>query len=286
MGRLLIGGAIALMAMFGYCSTKSENEITGETQYISLSREQEVALGLQAAPEMAAQFGGVVDHPLADYVAEVGERVAAQADTRRLYDYQFHVLADDKTVNAFALPGGQIFVTVAMLRELGDESELAGVLGHEVGHVVARHGAEHLAKQQLGQQLVGAVGVASWDPDRPMSSQQAAMIAAAVNQLVSLRYSREDELESDALGVRFLDAAKYDPDAMVGVMQALQRASGPSSQPEFFQTHPDPGNRIERLRALTKGLSASDRARDRGEQRYRDNVLVHVGAVQRVRGRE
>lgn len=283
MGRLLIGGAIALMALFGYCSTKTENEITGETQYVSITREQEVALGLQAAPEMAQQFGGVVDHPLADYVKEVGERVAAQADTKRLYDYEFHVLADDKTVNAFALPGGQIFVTVAMLRELGDESELAGVLGHEVGHVVARHGAEHLAKQELGQRLVGAVGVATWDPDRPASAQQTAMIAAAVNQLVSLRYSREDELESDALGVRFLGDAGYDPDGMVGVMKALERVSGGRGQPEFLATHPDPGNRIERLRELAAGRG---QAGERGEERYRDKVLIPLGETRAVRGRD
>ena len=283
-GRFLIAAALAIMAVVGYVGQKSENEITGETQHVALTREQEVALGLEAVPQVAAEFGGLLDHPIADYVAEVGERVAlGVGEKSNLYDYEFHVLADDQTVNAFALPGGQIFVTVAMLRSLDSEAELAGVLGHEVGHVVGRHGAEHLAKQQLGQGLVGAAGVASWDPDNP-SSAQAAMVAAAVNQLVQLRYSRSDELESDELGVRFLTASKYDPGAMIGVMQALQRASkGRSAQPEFFQTHPDPENRIARLRELVGDHGGSG---DLGEERYRDRVLLPLGERANVSGRE
>jgi len=284
-GRLLIAAALAIMAVAGYVGQKSENEITGETQYVALTHEQEVALGLEAVPQIAAEFGGLVDHPIADYVADVGKRVAlGVGEKSNLYDYEFHVLADDQTVNAFALPGGQIFVTVAMLKSLESEAELAGVLGHEVGHVVGRHGAEHLAKQQLGQGLVGAAGAASWDPDSPGSAQQAAMVAAAVNQLVQLKYSRSDELESDALGVKFLKESKYDPGAMIGVMQALQRASkGRGGEPEFFQTHPDPENRIARLRELVGDDSGHG---DLGEDRYRDRVLFPLGERADVRGKD
>lgn len=244
-----IGLLIAFFGFVSYLTTTVENPVTGEQQRVQLSPRQEVALGLQARQEMAAQFGGLYpDQTLQNYVDQVGERVVQQSVASRAgYPFEFHLLRDPKTVNAFALPGGQVFVTAGLLRRLQSEAQLAGVLGHEVGHVVGRHGAEHLAKRQLGAALVTAVGVAA--SDERGRGQQAAVIAQAVNQLISLRYGRDDELESDRLGVQFMSQAGYDPRGMVTVMQILQTASGGGGKPEFLSSHPNPANRIPRIEA-------------------------------------
>jgi beta-barrel assembly-enhancing protease len=139
-----------------------------------------------------------------------------------------------------------VYITAALFNRLQTEAQLAGVLGHEIGHVVARHGAEHIAKTQLAQDLTGAVVVASYDPSNP-NSMYAAQLAQLVGQLVNLRYGRNDEIESDRLGVRFMAQAGYDPRAMVGVMQILAESSSGGGQPEFFSTHPNPENRIQRI---------------------------------------
>jgi predicted Zn-dependent protease len=142
-----------------------------------------------------------------------------------------------------------VFLTAALLSKLNSEAQLAGVLGHEVGHVIGRHGAEHLAKQQLGSALVNAVGVAA--SDSPGSGRQAAILAQAVNQMVNLKYGREDELESDRLGFQFMTEAGYNPVGIVELMKILDSARGNAGgQPEFMSTHPNPGNRIEQLIAI------------------------------------
>lgn len=248
--RLGIGLLIALFGLVSYCANTVKNPVTGENQRVQLSVQQEVTLGLQARQQMAAQHGGLYpDKALQQYIDRVGEKVVRQSNAAKLpYPYEFHLLRDPKTINAFALPGGQVFITAALLQRLSSEAQLAGVLGHEVGHVVGRHGAEHLAKQQLGQSLVTAVGVASSD-DR---GQNAAVLAQAVNQLVSLRYGREDELESDRLGFEFMTAAGYDPRGIVELMKILESARQGGQQPEFFSSHPNPGNRIEQLQQLIK----------------------------------
>ena len=253
--RLLIAVVIALIGgLFYFCNTQ-ENPVTGEKQRVALSTEQEVALGLQAAPQMAAEFGGLHPDPVVqDYVERLGEQiVAASAAKGAGYQYDFHVLRDTETVNAFALPGGQIFITAALMRNLGNEDQLAGVLGHEIGHVVGRHSAEHLAKQQLTQVLVGAAGVAASSEES--SGQHAAAVAAMVGQIVNMRYGREDELESDRLGVRFMSEARHDPRALKDVMRILAEASGGrGNAPEFLSTHPDPGNRVQEIEAETARL--------------------------------
>ena len=163
--RMGLGLLVAFFGLISYFTSTVENPITGEKQRVKLSPREEVALGLQGRGRIAQQFGGLYpDDQLQQYVKQVGERVVKQsAASGSPYPFEFHLLADPKTVNAFALPGGQVFVTVALLRKMNSEAQLAGVLAHEVGHVIARHGAEHLAKQQLGGALVTAVGVATTD---------------------------------------------------------------------------------------------------------------------------
>ena len=241
-GRLLIGLALVSFAVIKYCSSSQYNEILGENQHISISVDQEIALGLQSAPQMAQQYGGLhPDQRAQEYVDQVGNKLVNNTVARSTeYKYDFHLLADPKTVNAFALPGGQVFITAALFSRLETEDQLAGVLGHEVGHVVARHGAERIAKQELTQGITGAAVIASGDYG---TAQAAQMIAG----LISMKYGREQELQSDDLGVRFMYQSGYDPNALVGVMRILEEASGGQRQPEFFSTHPSPENRVERI---------------------------------------
>ena len=246
--RLALGAIFAVFGMFNYFTNVSENPITGETQRVQLSPQQEIVIGRQSAPEMVAQHGNLYpDRALQDYVDGIGNRVVeSSAAGNSPYPFEFHLLRDPQTVNAFALPGGQVFITAALLSRLDSEAQLAGVLGHEIGHVVGRHGAEHLAKQQLGSALVNAVGIAA--SDDPRNARQAAILASAVNQMVNLKYGREDELESDRLGFQFMTEAGYNPKGIVELMEILNSARGKAGeQPEFFSTHPNPNNRIEKL---------------------------------------
>ena len=248
LGRLAIGAVVAVVSLVTYLGSRQENPVTGETQYVDLTVEQEIALGLEAAPQMAEQFGGLdPDERARALVEEVGRRVVAGSPAGRSpYRFDFHLLADDRTINAFALPGGQVFITRALFDRLETEGQLAGVLGHEIGHVVGRHSAEHIAKAKLTEGLSGAAAVAAYDPDNPASAG-AAQIALVVGQLVNLKFGRDDELESDALGVCFMSSAGYEPLDLVGVMEVLASSRQGAGQPEFFSTHPDPQNRIQRI---------------------------------------
>jgi len=244
-GRLIIAVVMALVAIAGYYGTRSFNPVTQETQHVDISPEQEVAIGLQAAPEMAQQFGGLhPDQQAQQLVDRVCRELITRSDAKDTpYQFDCHVLADEQTINAFALPGGQVFITAGLMGKLKTEGQLAGVLGHEIGHVVARHGAEHIAKARLTEGLTGAAVIASYDPNDPSSRRNAA-VAALVGQLVNMRFGRQDELESDRLGVRFMSEAGYDPRAMVELMRILEESAGGARQPEFFSTHPNPANRI------------------------------------------
>jgi len=242
--RLVIGVVVALFAIASYFFQSSENPITGEKQRIAMTPEQEIALGMRSAPEMAAQMGGLSrNEKAAAAVKSIGAKlVAGSIAAKAPYRYTFHVLADRQTVNAFALPGGPVFITEGLLRLLRTEGEVAGVLGHEIGHVIARHSAERLAKEQLTQGLVTAVMMGSGD-------YTATQLAQMVGGMINMKYGREDELESDALGVRIMAEAGYDPRSMLRVMEALDQASSGSRQPEFLSTHPNPGNRQEHIKA-------------------------------------
>lgn len=251
--RLLMALALAVASAIGYFSMRQFNPVTGETQHVSMSVDQEIALGLQAAPEMAGQFGGLdADSRAQRLVDDVGHRILnASAAGQSGYSFEFHLLADSETINAFALPGGQIFITRGLLSRLQTEGQLAGVLGHEIGHVVARHGAEHMAKAQLTQGLTGAAVLATYDPDDP-GSRGSAQVALLIGQMINMKFGRDDELESDRLGVRFISEAGYDPRAMLGVMKILAEAAKGGGPPEFFSTHPNPENRIGMIDAAIK----------------------------------
>lgn len=249
-GRLLLGIIIAVISLISYFASQSYNPVTGENQYLSLTPEQEIALGLQSAPEMIREFGGLYPNDAAQAsIDEIGNRLVNNSVARNTpWQFEFHILDNPETVNAFALPGGQIFITTALLSALETEDEVAGVLAHEIVHVLARHSAQQIAKNELTKGLVGAVGVASGDAD-------AAQTAAIIGQLVNMSYGREDELQSDGLGVCIMNDAGYDPEAMVEVMQILAAVGGGSDQPEFTSTHPNPENRIREIEEAIQNIS-------------------------------
>ena len=241
--RLLIAALIAIAALFTYFGSTSLNPLTGEKQRVAMSAEQEIALGLKSAPELAAQMGGLSQNTQARaLVQRIGAKLARESvAAKSQYRYAFYVLADRRTINAFALPGGPVFITEGLLSLLKSEAEVAAVLGHEIGHVIARHSSERLAKEQLTRGLIGALVVGTGD-------YTSAQIGQLVGGMINMRYGREDELESDSLGVRIMTEAGYDPRAMIRVMEVLAQASGGSRQPEFFSTHPAPENRAARIK--------------------------------------
>ena len=248
--RLWLGAGLVLMALVSYQCSSQYNPVTGEQQHLAMAPQQEIALGLQAAPEMIRQHGG--EHPDREaraLVAKVGNRIVERSGARQTdWEYDFHLLADPNVVNAFALPGGQVFITDALFRRLETEGQLAGVLGHEIGHVVARHSAERMAQNQLTQGITGAVLVASG------GGMGEAQLAMMIGNMVNMKYGREDELQSDELGVRFMSEAGYDPRALIGVMKILNEASGGQAPPEFMSTHPSTPNRVATIQAAIDAL--------------------------------
>ncbi len=244
---------IAIIGFVMYSTHTSKNPVTGEVQHVALSPEQEVALGLQSAPRMASEMGGEVSptDPEAQEVQRIGNQVVQNSSASRSpYHFQFHLLQDSQTVNAFALPGGQVFITRGLLERLENEAELAGVLGHESGHVVGRHASEQMAKTQLMQQLVAAVAVAASDQNHPGGGYSAAMIANVVAQMKGLQFTRHDESQADTFGLQFMSEAGYDPRGMAGVMKILEQVTPTTGrQPEFMVTHPYPEHRLQDIEA-------------------------------------
>lgn len=244
--RILIGLAIVAFAFIRRCSNQEENPYTGRTQNINMTAADEIAIGLQSAPEMALQHGGLYpDQRMQSLVDAVGNRLVNNSIARETpYQYEFHLLADDQTINAFALPGGQIFITYALFSQL-NESQLAGVLGHEIGHVIGRHSAERIAESSFWQTLATGASVGG----------DMGNLVAGIGQNTLLTNGRDDELESDDLGVLFMIQSKYDPYEMIEVMKVLKAAAGPNRVPEFQSTHPDPENRIEHIKEAIQKYS-------------------------------
>jgi len=253
--RLLIAAIIALVGLFLYWNQSQVNPITGEKQHVAISPTDEVKLGLESAPEMAREMGGEVaeSDPRTREVKQMGAKLVTNTTASKgPWEFNFHLLADDKTVNAFALPGGQVFITLGLLNKLQNEAQLAGVMGHEVGHVLERHSAQQMAKGQLGKILIVAVGAAASDSSQSGASQSI-VIASMVNQMIQLRYGRKDEMQADTWGLKLMEEIGYDPYQMVTVMKILKEAGGGGgNMPSIFQTHPNPDLRIKLINEYLK----------------------------------
>ena len=245
----ILGAIIAIVGLVVYFNHTSINPTTGEKQHVNLTPEQEIALGLQAEGQIAAQMGGEVpsSDPQAREVEYVGERVWHNSQAARSpYPFHYHLLRDTRTVNAFALPGGEVFITKGLLDRLTTEGELAGVLGHESGHVVERHVAQQMAKSELGKFLVSGAAVAASANRHPFSDTA---IAAVINHMAQLHFSRYDESQADEKGLEYMTEAGYDPRAMLHLMQVLQQVTDEQGgrPPQVFQTHPYPESRMRQI---------------------------------------
>jgi len=260
--RFLIAPA-AILA--GACAV---NPATGKREFMLVSESQELAMGKQYDQQLVVEMGLYDDSALAGYVQSLGQRLAALSERPQL-PWTFR-LVDDPVVNAFAVPGGYIYVTRGILANMGSEAQLVSVLGHEIGHVTARHTAKQITQQQVfGLGLsVGA-----------MFSPTIAGLASNAVQILFLKFSRDDESQADELGFRYMRAAHYDPREAADMFSQLSRVTNASGGrlPEWQSTHPDPENRREKAlaRAATvpeAELSADLVRRDEYLQRL-DNMV-------------
>ena len=246
---LLAGGLVA-----GPVASCARNPVTGKNELSLVSEGQEIQMGQQAAQEVAQTIGFVDDPQLQAYVAGIGKRMAAQSERPEL-PWEFHVV-NDAAVNAFAIPGGFIYVTRGLLGYMNSEAELASVLGHEVGHVTARHSVQQISKAQLATLGLGLGSILSSDV------AQFAGLASQGLQVLFLKYGRDAETQADQLGFRYALNLNYDVREMANVFQTLNRASqvgggGGARLPEWLSTHPDPENRVARTEARLDTLQTS-----------------------------
>jgi len=241
-----VGLGVGLVLVGAGCSV---NPATGKQQINFISEAQEVAMGREADVEIVASMGLYPDEELQAYVQRVGATLAKESERPHL-PWTFRVL-DDPLINAFALPGGYVYVTRGIMAHLDSEAELVGILGHEIGHITARHGVNRLSKQQLAG--VGLVVGAVLSPE----VARAGDLAQTGLGLLFLKYSREDERQSDELGLRYSLRSGYDPREIPEVFDLLERASqldGRGATPNWLASHPDPGQRREWMRSQVSRL--------------------------------
>ncbi|MBF9255135.1 M48 family metalloprotease [Pontibacter sp. 172403-2] len=233
---------ISVFLLFNSCAT---NPVTGGRDFILVSEEQEIAMGREADPQIVAQFGLYEDPELQKFIQEKGQQMAAISHRPNI-KYEFKIL-DSPVINAFAVPGGYVYFTRGIMAYFNNEAQFAGVLGHEIGHIAARHSAQQQSKAVLAQ--VGLIA-------GMVISPEFAQFADAASQGVSLlflKFGRDDERESDLLGVEYSTKIGYDATEMADFFLTLQRQqeqSGAAPIPDFLSTHPNPGDRYVRVHEL------------------------------------
>ena len=242
--KFRIASAIFIISLF-LTLTCAVNPVTGKRQLILLSRADEIALGAQTDEEIVKMYGIYEDTGLNDYINAVGKRLVPHTHQPDL-PYSFKIL-DTDVVNAFAVPGGYVYLTRGILAYINNEAEVAGIMGHELGHVNARHTAQMMSQAQLAQlglQLGSAISE---------TFARFAGFAGFGVQLLFLRFSRDHEREADNLGVEYASKTGYDTNAMASFFETLERMhpSEGGGIPDWFSTHPDPQDRIRAVRTKT-----------------------------------
>ncbi len=238
--RLLIAGAIVFFSIVSFYSTGQTNPVTGEKLKVDLTIKDEIAMGLQGVSAMGPPS---LRQPAQFHLDEIGlqlvvalQKVLAGKNVELPYPFEFHLLADNQTLNSYALPGGQIFITEGLYRRLASDGQLAGLLGHEMGHVLERHGSQRLANKNQFPNIESVDGLEGGDLNRLRA-------AAWVGNLVSIKYGPHDELESDRWGIELMVLAGYSPDHLITLLENLQESAGKGPLPEYLMTHPRPADR-------------------------------------------
>jgi predicted Zn-dependent protease len=231
------------------CAT---NPVTGKRELSLMSEAQEVAIGKESDAQIRQEMGVYDDPELQKYVSDIGLRMAKQSE-RPALPWQFTVV-DQPAINAFALPGGFIYITRGILPFLDSEAELAGVIGHEIGHVTARHGAQQYTRSIGGQ--IGLVALGVFVPAaRPFGELSSQALA-----LLFLRYGREDEIQADGLGARYTVTQGWDPAGVQGMLSTLGRLDEAAGErkgvPNFLSTHPEPLARVQEVEPLVQQLKS------------------------------
>ncbi len=260
------------------CTT---NPTTGRLQMDMLSRDEEIALGDEAKGPLTEQYGGKVNDPqLQGYVAQVGMAMVpfTEADNPTL-PWEFTLL-DSDVINAFALPGGKVFMSRGLAEKMTNEAQLASVLGHEIGHVTAQHVDERVSAS-TGTQILAAGASILVGGDGGWLSQAVPMIVDAGGQGFLLKYGRDQELEADALGIRYMVRAGYDPMGSYQVQSILEEAAAEGRTPEILSTHPYPDRRREQAGRLIEGEYAFTQNNPQYqlyEDRFRSQFLSRLAA--------
>jgi predicted Zn-dependent protease len=247
---------IALVASLIFLGSCARNPVTGKREISLMSTEQEIAIGKESHPSVVASMGLYEDKKLQDFMNEKGKAMA-EISHRPDLPYQFYIV-DSPIVNAFAVPGGYVYFTRGILAHFNNEAEFAGVLGHEIGHITARHAARSQKSQLLSTiALIGGAVLAPQVVGQNIEALQQGL------GLLSLKYSRDHESESDKLGVEYSSKIGYDAHQMADFFGTLKRISENSGQviPQFMSTHPDPGNRYNRVHELAKEYQAKNPAK-------------------------
>ena len=229
----------------------ARNPVTGERELALISESQEVQMGQEAAQQVEASLGLVQDEALQSYVQQIGTQLASESERPEL-PWRFRVV-DDPVPNAFALPGGFIYLTRGMMNLMDSEAELASVLGHEIGHVTARHSVSQMSRAQVAQLGLG-LGMVFVD-----ELQRYGDLASTGLQLLFLKYGRDDERQADELGFRYAMHEGYDVREMAEVFSSLERfgqTAGQSPLPSWMSSHPDPGERVSRTQQRVQQLPA------------------------------
>ncbi|MHC5022958.1 MAG: M48 family metalloprotease [Planctomycetota bacterium] len=244
MGVLRCG--MVLLALSGLAGC-SYNPATDRNQLILISPEETMAMGEEAMPELIEEYGGEVpSEELRAYVTDVGTGLTDHVESR--YEetpWEFTVL-DSEVINAFALPGGKVFISQGLLARFENEAQLAGVLGHEIGHVTARHVDERISQALALELGLSGLGAAT-------ESQLLLLSVQLFANGYQLSFGRDQESEADELGVKYMTRAMYDPQGMLQVLEVLRQAAAGASTPEFLSTHPHPETRLKTVTGLIRG---------------------------------
>lgn len=242
---LALAGALLLCAQIG-CTT---NPATGRSQLNLMSRSQEIALGEEAKSQLTGEYGGAIgDASIVTYFSNIGLDLSRQTESDfASLPWEFTLL-DSDVLNAFALPGGKVFVSRGLAEKMDNEAELAFVMGHEVGHVTARHVNERISRQMVVSGAAAAVAIGAQISDRDVIRYGVPAVVGAGAGAYLLKFGRDQESEADALGMRYMARAGYNPYGAYEAMQVLVDAANKTQRPpEFLSTHPYPETRLKQI---------------------------------------